>query len=353
MRWFFLIGLTGLWSAVAGAAHSPPTVIRLDYRAPRGCPDARSFADRVRGRLGYDPFELSSVARRGTAKVHIETAPDAKGITGRIELSDPAGKLLGVRQIAAQADACGALASSLAATLSIALDAIEVLAPPPKAHLPGGAKRQKPTQRPDRESPLVPDSRPTLLLHPRRPRAVALYGAAGVSVAGGRVPGVGLGPALELGLVGPHFSLALFGSVALTPGAQVLQALASPGTEADLQASVVTAGLSGCVPLFASEPTVRMRRWSTRAALCPLVELGTFQAKTSRGGDQQLRGRFIAYAGLQATVSLALRSWLQLRLAGAAHATLVRTNIVLGEATLWTAPAFAATLRLDALVWLF
>jgi hypothetical protein len=365
LAWATIVAVGGLFwlgPAVANPASGgkrAKSQIRLDYRAVAGCPKASSFSDRVRARLGYDPFLTKQPTGIPTAIVRI--TPDSKNrklLTGLLLLKSAAQKQLGTQSVSGRPDECDAIVSSLAAALCIAIDTIEALSkrsPAPSSR--PTADNQPRSQHKDRESLLQPTSRPTPSTQPAAPREPSLAGfaAVGFSLGGWRVPGIDIGPKVELGLAWPSFSLALTGHLAFTPAEQTITQPLDPrsgtSSSADVSATVATGGLIGCIRAVRLGSRAKTP-WANALAICPTVTLGSFQAK-SGVTDQRLRGRFVAYAGLLTSFNLALTNRIHTRVKGEISATLVRTNVLLGSETLWTAPAVNASLGVDVVLWLF
>jgi hypothetical protein len=138
-------------------AQSGEEPVRLQYRAPAECPDAASFADRVRERTARgrfaEPGELAHL-------FDVKLAADAQGYSGDVEFLDDGGARVS-RHV--HGEQCEAVASSLALITALALDAtlpsepsepLAAPAPPvsapPRAPAPPPAAAARPAESPSR-----------------------------------------------------------------------------------------------------------------------------------------------------------------------------------------------------------
>ena len=113
---------------VANQASASPTA-RLVYVRGEGadsCPDEPEMRRAVAIRLGYDPFRpLASTTL--TAEIRRENG----AFRGRVKLVDDAGVERGARELESRASDCRDLTAAMALSMSIAIDPLSVLRPPP------------------------------------------------------------------------------------------------------------------------------------------------------------------------------------------------------------------------------
>jgi hypothetical protein len=211
-----LVALT----AVTRAADASPTS-RLVYVRGAGaesCPDEAEMRRAVATRLGYDPFR-SLAQTTLTAEIHRE-----KGVfRGRVKLVDDAGVERGARDLESRADDCSDLTTAMALSMSIAIDPLSVLRPPPKVEEPSAAA--EPPSSPPASSPpssLPPPSAPPAVDRPTSsapspdvadPARFAL--AAGGHVAFGIAPAPALGFRVSGEIATRRFAVGLEGRLDL------------------------------------------------------------------------------------------------------------------------------------------
>lgn len=198
------VAFAALATSEARAAEAPPAT--LDYEVARGvdgCPAADELRGAIATRLGYDPFR-DDAARRLTAR--IDRASGA--LEGRIELRDERGIALGSRSL--RAPSCAELATSLAFAISMAIDPLHALAPPPNAARAPSPSPPPPTRdAPIDAAPLsvdapaatpreAPPAAPRTTT-PLAPRVHASVGAAGLGLLAGVSPLFALGAGLRRG----------------------------------------------------------------------------------------------------------------------------------------------------------
>jgi hypothetical protein len=166
--------------------------LRLSWIRPEtaaACPDSRVVEDRVRSRLGRDPFREDAPT---AAEVLVERSDDE--FIARMRVLGPDGTLAGQRTLRSS-ESCDTLASAVALALALYVDPDAALGPPPPPApvslplVPSAtevvplipiAVEHPPQKAPPRSAPSAP---------PEHPRGAAL--AAGVLVAPSLVPGTG------------------------------------------------------------------------------------------------------------------------------------------------------------------
>ena len=184
-------------SALVAAQPSPepaPALLALDYERAAGaghCLEPAALARAVEQRLGRTVFVPRA---RAELQVRVRAERAARGFRIDTELFDREGHSLGKRHLRTRARHCSALDDSLALVVSLAVDV--AASPEPEPAAPEAA----PPAPVALETPIeVPAST-------HAPRASwQLAPALGVLVAGGLLPGVGLGGAFELELRPPAF----------------------------------------------------------------------------------------------------------------------------------------------------
>ena len=134
--------------AATARAESEEEAVRLQYTAPAECPDAASFAARVRERTARGRFaEPNELART----FDVELVPLAQGFSGSLEFLDDNGAQVS-RHV--HGEQCDEVVSSLALITALALDATlpsehsEPAAIPAVPPLPQPPVKAPPTQRP-------------------------------------------------------------------------------------------------------------------------------------------------------------------------------------------------------------
>lgn len=113
--WLALIALATV--PLGARAETAGEAVRVDYAAPAECPDAASFAARVRDRTARARFaEAGELARTFTVKVNA----DASGYLGSLEFLGDAATIVSRR---VHGEQCDAVVSSLALITALSLDA--------------------------------------------------------------------------------------------------------------------------------------------------------------------------------------------------------------------------------------
>jgi hypothetical protein len=153
------IGLT-LRSVPSGAQPADEPV-RFDYRAPPNCPDAETFATRVRERTARARLgERHELARTFVVEVRVE---EGGGATARLSFVDSRGSPV-VRSVRGQT--CDEVVSAIALITALAIEAgpivagepTSVVAPPPRTSAPPpeplatAGKKERALRRPEPEA---------------------------------------------------------------------------------------------------------------------------------------------------------------------------------------------------------
>jgi hypothetical protein len=201
--------------AAAGQADTTDQTIRLSWvrsDEAAACPDAQIVMDRVRTRLGKDPF---SERARTAAEVLVER--NADGFVAHVRVRSADGTLAGERTLRSS-ESCDTLASAVAFALALFIDPNAALGPPAvpapvqpepsRPTIPSPAAPPPAVPLPAVPLPAVPppvsppaQSSPPDFASPsvRQPTAVraSIATAAGALVAPGLLPGAGWGPLLR------------------------------------------------------------------------------------------------------------------------------------------------------------
>jgi hypothetical protein len=95
--------------------------VSLEYTAPAGCPDARSFEHAVASRLGYDPFRAAS-AHHVLVRIDVEAASHF----GHVEWRAPNGDWAGDQSFPSRQAGCVELARTIAVALAVQIHLLAV-----------------------------------------------------------------------------------------------------------------------------------------------------------------------------------------------------------------------------------
>ncbi|CAN5885579.1 hypothetical protein BH11MYX4_BH11MYX4_22920 [soil metagenome] len=316
-----IVGTTSLASSAAWA-QTQRAVRRLVYAAPPpGCPDAASFRDLVAARLGYDPFDDT-----GALDVTVEITMQRGKLQGRAEVAREA-MPSGTRELSGELDRCEPLATALATTVAIALDAghdapqVEpaTIVPPPLAPPPSSVLAVRENQ------DVPPPSRPP------RPPGVSLVAFAGAVASAAVAPGPTFGPDLGAGF--------RIGSLSLEASARVETTLSDARVSATnhVDATIFSAGVVPCAHLGA-------------LAGCFFGRIGAFHARAVDVANPSLHTWIFAAAGLRGAYTLPLSTSVGLRGALEAGLPLVRTSLEIDDRSVWTAPPVFAGASVALLV---
>jgi hypothetical protein len=183
--------------------------VRLLYtRGPgaEACPDLAAVRDAVAARLGYVPFD-----ERAARLVIVAVASASPTLHARIELRDPSGKIVGLRELSSTSKDCKELASAVELALSIAIDPLSFTRPP-RAPTSERTPLHAETPRPPPAGELRASARPAPVEETPRLQIAASVGGV---VAIGSAPSVAGGITLQGQLRFRWTSLALEGRVDL------------------------------------------------------------------------------------------------------------------------------------------
>ncbi len=296
-----------------------PKEARLIFEAPRACPDEGTLARDVASRLGYEPF-------RPSAATGIAVTIRAKGaaFAGSIEVTDAAGKVQGRRELPTERD-CAELVHAAAFAVAIVIDplraqqgpALVASAPPSASSAPVAVAPPAAPSRAPAPAPSQPPAAPV----PTDP--VHLHAAAGMTFSALRVPSLGLGALIEVGLRQRRWSASLEGQSTFPLGDE-------QGEGGAVSASLVSALAVPCLHAGAF-------------GACALVELGALQG-TGRAVDVPKRDTTLLFAlGARVMAEVFLAPWLYLRPAIDLLAPVTRTTLRIGERPVWTTPTLGLT----------
>lgn len=128
-----LLSLTaaGVLFGSGGAARADErTTAQLTYARDAGalrCPDEDELRDSVSARLGYVPFVAS-----GQLVIDARIDSTRAGLRARVSVRDELGRAVGDRTITSATRDCDELARALALAISVAIDPMVLLGPPPE-----------------------------------------------------------------------------------------------------------------------------------------------------------------------------------------------------------------------------
>ncbi|NOU31760.1 MAG: hypothetical protein HOO96_27980 [Polyangiaceae bacterium] len=298
-----------------------PKEARLSFEAPKACPDEGTLARDVASRLGYEPFRASA-----TTGIAVTITAKGPAFAGRIEVTDAAGKVQGRRELPTERD-CAELVHAAAFAVAIVIDPLRAQqgpaplpsAPPSASSAPVAVAPPAPTPSPP---PAPTPSQPTpASTAPSDP--VHLHAAAGMTFSALRVPSLGLGARIEVGLRQRRWSVSLEGQSTFPLGDE-------QGEGGAVSASLVSALAVPCLH-------------AGILGACALVELGALQG-TGRGVDVPKRDTTVLFAlGARVMAEVFLASWLYLRPAIDLLAPVTRTTLRIGERPVWTTPPLGLT----------
>jgi len=309
----------GALAVTASASADPPTAkASLSYERQSGaeaCPDEAALREQVALRLGYDPFEPEAPHRVG---VSITKGP--RGLAARITTRDSRDGAPASRDLESEGDRCDELVQSIVLAVSLAIDPLSfahprVASPPPEV---------EPERSPAPEAESPPPPAPP----PPSPWTLDL-GVAG-RVGFGLVPGVSVGPFIELRVGQKRWALlAVAGADLPTTG---VTAAGSSG--AGVEASLIRGGLGACTLLG----------WFS---VCGRFDLGALQGSGTgepiRTTDTTLYADFALTAGL----SVPLANGIRLLAGGELAAPVTRTTLyVSAKDPVWTTPTLAGSFTL-------
>lgn len=182
-------------------------VVRLDYRAPEGCPHEEEFARRLSERLTRARLAVPEEFAR---TLLVELTLDAEGATGRLEFVSVSGESF-TRSM--RGPTCDEVASGMALVAALAVDADPIaVEPPPGEPEPSPPPPPPPPLPPPRLPPPPPPPPPPPRLPPDEPSGW-FVGAGGGFVtwaSPGAALALSLGGGYELDELGPHFRVEAF-----------------------------------------------------------------------------------------------------------------------------------------------
>jgi len=299
-----------------------PKEARLSFEAPKACPDEGTLARDVASRLGYEPFRASA-----TTGIAVTITAKGPAFAGRIEVTDAAGKVQGRRDLPTERD-CAELVHAAAFAVAIVIDPLRAQqGPPPLPSAPPSASSAPVAVAPPAPTPSQPPAPAPSQPPPPAPTAptdpVQLHAAAGMTFSALRVPSLGLGARIEVGLRQRRWSVSLEGQSTFPLGDE-------QGEGGAVSASLVSALAVPCLHAGAF-------------GACALVELGALQG-TGRAVDVPKRDTTVLFAlGARVMAEVFLASWLYLRPAVDLLAPITRTTLRIGERPVWTTPPLGLT----------
>ncbi len=170
----------------AAEAAGTARLVYLRGQGAESCPDDVAMRDAVAARLGYDPFTPFALDTLFT-----EIDKEGSGFVARVKLVGNDGAVRGARTLGTTG-ACSELTTTLALTISLAIDPMAFARKGPPEGLPPSERPVDTTTPPtDETSPPPPDETPPPPPAPRE--RVRFGGGAGVVGAAGAEPGPGLG----------------------------------------------------------------------------------------------------------------------------------------------------------------
>jgi hypothetical protein len=279
--------------------------------ATERCPDEESFRHQIAARLGYQPF-----TRDGKHRVAV-TLNAARGrVRVRAEVTRSGQTAPGARELDDKIDKCEALASALATTVAIAIDPVRGLGPTPAPIAPAPA----PLPHDDRGSgaePVAPTSPPSPPPAPSRP--ILFFARAGGVFSLGVAPGTAMGAEASFGGRRDAFSVDISARFESTPESV-------RGVSGDrLEATVLSGTLAPCGQLGVFLG-------------CIFGRVGAFQGRAPDVVTPSLGTTVFGAVGLRAGVRFPVWRWISAQAMAEAGLPLVRTSLLIGPATAWTAP---------------
>jgi len=305
-------------------ARAAPLIVRLEYAAGPGCPDAADFKAVVIARLGYDPFSETAPER-----VLVRIEPRTETIDGRIEWRDVSGKWVGEQAFPSVSTDCPRLVRAMGLALAIQIQLLAKADAAPDANV-APAEAGSPPEAP---ATIPPPEAPTL------PRAADVA----PPPAGGPRPvfAIGAGPSVGLGMSSAPVMLArLFGTLAWQHISVELAAVVSlPATTRRADgAGFIQQHLLGGAAACAS-----VTRWNG----CLVTNAGAVRmaGEIDRPTSATV---LVVQVGVRAGITqrLGRRTFLSAHADGLANLT--RWTASLDQVPVWTAPRFAAALGVDA-----
>jgi hypothetical protein len=324
-----VLGLTGLLVASRTAHADEAPVASLAYSVASGlsCPDEASFRDRVRRRLGRDPFVTDA-----PTSVRVRFEGRGARVLARVEVAEHASSP-GVRTLEQPKSACDSLADAVAAAVATAIDP---MGPRPAPIAPTAAPLASAPPAP-KEPAAVPVA-PVTPVAPVAPAASVLpppAAAAGEPVrlvltahglgSIGAVPGPALGALVGIGGRYGAFTLYLEGRIEANPSSAAV-------TARDRLNGVAYGGaLVPCGEVAWFEGCVGLR-------------LGALQVTSLDVVRPTLTSSFAAAAVARAVVRVPVGQRVHVRGGVEGGVPLVRTTFSVEGEPVWTAPPLQASL---------
>jgi hypothetical protein len=302
--------------------------VSLEYSVLPGCPDADTFRNIVNKRLGYDPFSEHAAGR-----VQVVVSAGESGLEGRVVWRDSVGNWAGDRVFPSRSEDCKDLIRAMGFALAVQIQLLAVAGGPNPGEEEGKANELGREGKPPPNSFVpLPNANPPLLPDASR-RTGASDSAPSFLLVGGGSLGFGLASGvvpmarLAAGVAWTHLQLELGGEFGL------------PATNHRADGSgyseqLMLASAAGCgtyepfgVCLLTKVGAVRVRGKGVdlpASASGPVVELG-------------LRGAARLHVGPRMYFSANAEGLF----------SLVRWTVTLDDASVWSAPRFAAVLGLD------
>jgi hypothetical protein len=261
-------------------------------RGAETCPDEAAIADRVRERLGYDPFvDWPDIG------IEVEVGAAEGGFRATIAVRDTGGRI-GERVI--EAPSCEEISDDIVLAVSIAID--------PELTMGGPAPPDPAPEPPAPEPPPPPE--------PPAPAEEPVAGTVLLGVTGGlgTTPGFAIGGRIEGGVRWSSFSLAA-GATVRIPSSRALD-------DGEVEGSLVTGDVAAC-------------GWLASLYGCGLVSAGAFLGSASGFPGSRSAEAGYAALGLRLGVEGALARYLVFRAQVDLVAPLVSTSLLVGPERVW------------------
>jgi hypothetical protein len=327
---------------------TPTPTVRLRYQRGPGaerCPEESELRNQIAARLGYDPIREQATNEIVAA---IEKTP--RGLEGRVEIRDEAGKRKGRRVLTSTSLDCTELASALTLAISIAADPLSLgRAPAASVHAPASASVPSPPPPPASASPVAasasvapveaaaPASLPAAPaasredVVPVRPRLLL-----GVHHAFGAGPARAWGLDFGLGARRGVLSLGLEGRVDWAGAPKPVRS--GDGADGTSVGTVEASIFAGSVV-----PCLHVQRGLLVA--CALGSVGVIQGRGQGVSVPRKQTTTYAAAGLRLGVEVPVVGPLALGVHGDVLANLTRTTLRLDGVEAWASSPIAGLLR--------
>jgi hypothetical protein len=244
--------LTALTVVQAAEAHPRARLRFITTPAAGECPSAEAVRAAVVAHLGYDPFTSTSDAAE-TIVATVDRASSGE-LRGSIDRYDAKGARRGHQDLAASRGECGQMASTIALSVSVAIDPIGGAPAPPASAAPLAPTLSTTSPQPPPSMiavPPAPREQPALPTPPSSGAPVVLDVKAGPVFSVGALPQPGLGIMVGAGIRRGYLRLDLEGrmdstlsSIPAAIGSGRVSATLTLGTVAPC---IVAGGLYGCV----------------------------------------------------------------------------------------------------------